>query len=111
MENRFERGWLFGGRYGCSSIDNGVGVVSDIVVEAGQETVQLIQDAGGEAHFVRADVSDMDDVASLVAAAVKQYGRLDFGINNAGIGSDWKRLADTQPELVPDAPAPAMERK
>ncbi len=73
-------------------------IVSDVAVEGGEETVQLIQDAGGEAHFIRADVSDMDEVAVLMAAVVAQYGRLDFGINNAGIGSDWKRLADYELE-------------
>ena len=69
-------------------------VVSDVAVEGGQETVQLIQDAGGEAHFVQADVSEENEVAVLVQTAVSHYGRLDFGINNAGIGSSWKRLAD-----------------
>lgn len=69
-------------------------IVSDVAVAGGEETVALIQEAGGEAHFVRADVSDVDDVAALVAAAVGRYGRLDIGINNAGIGSSWQRLAD-----------------
>lgn len=73
-------------------------IVSDVAVEGGEETVQLIQDAGGEAHFVRADVANADDIAALVEAALAQYGRLDFGINNAGIGSDWKRLADYELE-------------
>jgi NAD(P)-dependent dehydrogenase (short-subunit alcohol dehydrogenase family) len=73
-------------------------IVSDVAVAGGEETVQLIQDAGGEAHFVRADVSNVDDVAALVAAAVARYGRLDIGINNAGIGSNWKRLADYELE-------------
>jgi NAD(P)-dependent dehydrogenase (short-subunit alcohol dehydrogenase family) len=69
-------------------------IVSDIAVEAGEETVQLIRDVGGEAHFVRADVSDPEDVAALVQTAVARYGRLDYGINNAGIGSTWTRVAD-----------------
>lgn len=69
-------------------------IVSDVAVAGGEETVQLIQDAGGAAHFVRADVANAEDVAALVAAAVARYGRLDIGINNAGIGSSWQRLAD-----------------
>ena len=73
-------------------------IVSDVAVAAGEETVQLIRDAGGEAHFVRADVADADDVAQLVQTAVDRYGRLDIGINNAGIGSNWKRLADYEPD-------------
>ena len=73
-------------------------IVSDVAVAGGEETVQLIRDAGGEAHFVRADVADADDVAQLVQTAVDRYGRLDIGINNAGIGSNWKRLADYEPD-------------
>ena len=73
-------------------------IVSDVAVEGGEETVQLIKEAGGTAHFVRADVSNDADVAALVHTAVQQYGRLDIGINNAGIGSNWKRLADYELE-------------
>lgn len=73
-------------------------IVSDVAVETGEETVQLIQDAGGEAQFVRADVANVADVAKMVQTAVDQYGRLDIGINNAGIGSGWKRLADYEDE-------------
>lgn len=73
-------------------------IVSDVAVEGGEETVQLIQDAGGDAHFVRADVSAIDDVTALVQTAVDRYGRLDIGINNAGVGSSWQRLADYELE-------------
>jgi NAD(P)-dependent dehydrogenase (short-subunit alcohol dehydrogenase family) len=73
-------------------------IVSDVSVEGGEETVQMIKDAGGEAHFVWADVSNEGDVAALVQTAVETYGRLDIGINNAGIGSNWKRLADYELE-------------
>lgn len=73
-------------------------IVSDVAVEGGEETVQLIQDAGGEAHFIRADVAEMDEVAGLVQTAVERYGRLDIGVNNAGIGSNWKRLAEYELE-------------
>jgi NAD(P)-dependent dehydrogenase (short-subunit alcohol dehydrogenase family) len=52
----------------------------------GADTVQQIQGAGGEATFVRADVSNEADVAALVAAACALYGRLDLAFNNAGIG-------------------------
>ena len=69
-------------------------IVSDVAVAGGEETVQLIREAGGEAHFVRADVSNADDVVALVDTAVKQYGRLDIGINNACVGINWKRLID-----------------
>ena len=60
-------------------------VVSDIHVSEGEETVSMIHKAGGTAMFQRADVSNANDVAALVAGAVDQYGRLDCAVNNAGI--------------------------
>jgi NAD(P)-dependent dehydrogenase (short-subunit alcohol dehydrogenase family) len=50
----------------------------------GQETVRLIEAAGGAGRFVRADVSREADVAALMEAAVEGYGRLDCAVNNAG---------------------------
>lgn len=58
-------------------------VIVDIQREMGQETVSLIKDAGGEAIFVAADVSDESDVQAMVQVAVKTYGGLDYAMNNA----------------------------
>lgn len=60
-------------------------VVADVAVEGGEETVRLIQQRGGEAVFVKADVSRAAEVEALVARAVQTYGRLDCAHNNAGI--------------------------
>lgn len=60
-------------------------VVSDVTVDAGEETVSMIKKAGGEAFFVKADVSKAADVNALVAKAVEKYGKLDCAHNNAGI--------------------------
>lgn len=60
-------------------------VVSDVTVDGGEETVQMIKDMGGEAIFVKADVSKQAEVQALVDKAVETYGRLDFAHNNAGI--------------------------
>jgi NAD(P)-dependent dehydrogenase (short-subunit alcohol dehydrogenase family) len=60
-------------------------VVSDVVTDSGEETVRIIEDAGGEAIFVNADVSVADEVEALVKVAVETYGRLDCAHNNAGI--------------------------
>ncbi len=62
-------------------------VVSDVNAEGGAETVALIEAAGGKALFQRCDVSNGDEVKALVARAVKNYGRLDFAHNNAGINN------------------------
>lgn len=60
-------------------------VVIDVVQEAGEETVRLIKDSGGDAFFVKADVSKEADVKNMVKKAVEKYGRIDILFNNAGI--------------------------
>lgn len=60
-------------------------VVADMSEGGGRETVALIQAAGGEALFVKVDVTRAADVEAMVAAAVEQFGRLDILYNNAGI--------------------------
>ena len=73
-------------------------VVADIVVEGGQETVQQIEAVGGEAIFVKADVSQAADVEALVAKTVETYGRLDCAFNNAGIEGGVKPTIDCTEE-------------
>lgn len=60
-------------------------IVADVVVEGGEETMQMIREAGGEAIFVKADVSKAAEVEALINKAVETYGRLDCALNNAGI--------------------------
>lgn len=60
-------------------------VVSDVAVEGGEETVRGIEEAGGEATFIKADVSRAGEVQALAVGAVEAYGRLDCAVNNAGI--------------------------
>jgi len=63
--------------------------------EAGEEVVAAIRKEGGEASFVRADVSRACDVRASVCACVKKYGGLDCAFNNAGIdGTLMVPLAD-----------------
>ncbi len=50
-----------------------------------RETVDMIKSAGGTASFVRADVTDEDQVRAMVDFTVSEYGRLDCAFNNAGI--------------------------
>ncbi|MEH2390799.1 MAG: SDR family oxidoreductase [Nostoc sp.] len=51
----------------------------------GEETVNLIKQAGSEALFVKTDVAQVSEVEALVSKTVETYGRLDFAFNNAGI--------------------------
>jgi len=79
-------------------------VVAEIVEERGRETVSLIKDKGGEALFVRVDVSKVNDIQTGVEKAVENFQKIDILVNNAGIleykpflhitESDWDRLMD-----------------
>jgi NAD(P)-dependent dehydrogenase (short-subunit alcohol dehydrogenase family) len=69
-------------------------VVSDIDEKRGRETVRMIQNAQGEAAFVRTDVSKPGDCQALVDAALEKYGRLDIAFNNAGIGGEANPIAE-----------------
>ena len=60
-------------------------VVSDVDVQGGEETAQRIRQGGGQAVFVRADVSREAEVKRMVELAVAQFGRLDCAFNNAGV--------------------------
>ncbi|GIS94992.1 MAG: short chain dehydrogenase [Dehalococcoidia bacterium] len=61
-------------------------VVTDVNIEGGEETVQMIKESGGEAILVHADVSRPTDTEAMVNQAVKAFGSLDYAFNNAGIG-------------------------
>jgi NAD(P)-dependent dehydrogenase (short-subunit alcohol dehydrogenase family) len=52
------------------------------------ETVKIIESAGGEGFFVRADVSKSAEVQAMVAKAIERYGALNYAFNNAGIEGD-----------------------
>lgn len=73
-------------------------VIDDIRVEGGEETLRLIREAGGEAVFVKADVSKAAEVEAMVRTAMDTYGRLDCACNNAGIGEPLKRVHKTSEE-------------
>lgn len=79
--------------------------VVDVAEDGGMQTVQAIQDVGGEAAFYKADVSSEDDWMTLVADVVDDFGAIDFLHNNAGIEGaqaplieqteeDWDRVID-----------------
>ncbi len=59
--------------------------VADLNPATGQETVALIEAAGGRAFFVQADVSQADAVQTMLQKTVETFGRLDVLFNNAGI--------------------------
>ncbi len=79
-------------------------VVASRRIAEGEETVHQICERGGDAIFVRTDVSKDNDVRLLIDKTVDMFGNLDFAFNNAGgwiMGSlteqseeDWDRIMD-----------------
>ena len=67
-------------------------VLADIDTRGGQETMRLIKQAGGEAIFVKADVSRAEDVKNMVETAIQTFDRLDFAHNNAGIDGEFASI-------------------
>ncbi|MBW2339409.1 MAG: SDR family oxidoreductase [Deltaproteobacteria bacterium] len=77
-------------------------IVSDTVVEGAEETVSIIRKAGGEALFVKADVSKASEVQTMLEKTVESYGRLDCAYNNAGVAAS--------PHLIPDTTEEEWDR-
>ncbi len=69
-------------------------IVSDINEKGGAETVSMIKANGGEATFVKADVSDAAECEALIRQTIEHYGKLDIAFNNAGIGGEMNLIAD-----------------
>lgn len=60
-------------------------VIAEINPDTGRAAVQQIQDAGGNAFFVRTNVAEEAEVRAMVEATLAHYGRIDILFNNAGI--------------------------
>lgn len=80
-------------------------VVADVMDDGGTETVELIENEGGEAVFVHTDVTNANDIEQMVDTALDTYDQLDYAVNNAGIEgtsaptpelteADWHRVID-----------------
>ncbi len=73
-----------------------VGIV-DTNLEGAQETLSLVEERGGTAAVISADVGDFDQVSLAVDTFLKAFGRIDILANNAGVIS-LGRVEDTSPE-------------
>src|SRR3989338_5191628 len=60
-------------------------IVADWSEEGGQETVEQIKKQGGQAVFVKTDVSKQVDIENMVKVCLDNFGRVDILVNNAGI--------------------------
>ncbi|MGK9064981.1 SDR family oxidoreductase [Stutzerimonas chloritidismutans] len=69
-------------------------VVADLDETGGQACVEAILEAGGEALFVRCDVTRDDQVRGMLEQTIEAYSRLDYAFNNAGIEIEQGKLAE-----------------
>lgn len=60
-------------------------VIADVNTELGRKTAAEITAAGGKAQFVETDVANEQSIVTMVAAAVKAYGKIDILVNNAAV--------------------------
>lgn len=60
-------------------------VVADVDDRGGEETVSMISSNGGRAIYAHADVSNATECEAMIAAAEREFGKLDVLFNNAGI--------------------------
>lgn len=59
--------------------------VADIATDGAEETLALVQEAGGRGQVIRVDLSDPADVRAMVDSAIGGAGGLDTLVNNAGV--------------------------
>lgn len=79
-------------------------VIGDVLEAQGRETEGAIKAAGGEAVFVRLDVTKESDWRQAVGTAVSRFGQLNILVNNAGVSGggrvedvsleEWNRVMD-----------------
>lgn len=72
---------------------------SDIDAEAMDRVIDDINQKGGAAIGIKADISNSEDVHNLFDVGVKAFGRLDILVNNAGIMDNFFPVADLSEEL------------
>ncbi len=72
-------------------------VIANANAERGEEAVQKLREAGGEATFLQTDVSDVGQIKALVDKTVATYGKLDYAFNNAGV-APMKPITDMSEE-------------
>lgn len=74
-------------------------VVADLDEENGRAVAEEIVAQGGEAMFVKLDVTSRESVKSMVDAVMAKWGRIDVLVNNAGITADKTLLKMTEEQF------------
>jgi len=75
----------------------GAVAVLDVDADGAKQTCELIAEAGGQAFAATCDVADDEAVREAVDRTVREFGRLDFAHNNAGILGVQSKLVDLEP--------------
>ena len=65
---------------------------------AAKETVEMIENLGGEAIAVKADVRNREEVSVMVELAVEEFGSIDVLVNNAGVAGRYRSISDIDDE-------------
>ena len=63
-------------------------VIASRTQQTGADAVRAIQETGGQALWVKTDVSKAAEVEAMVKSAIDTFGRLDYAFNNAGSGGN-----------------------
>ena len=77
-------------------------VVADFNTESGKAVAEKINSSGGNAGFIKVDISDRDSVIKMVKEVIAKFSRIDVLVNNAGILEDetLKKMSDEQFDRV-----------
>ncbi len=73
-------------------------VIADMDVAGAEQTAADVRKLGRRAIAVKVDVTKKDEVVAMVDAALKEFGKIDIMINNAGVGTMPKPFVDTTEE-------------
>ncbi|MBD3271852.1 MAG: glucose 1-dehydrogenase [Elusimicrobia bacterium] len=73
-------------------------VVVDINEAGGIKTVDMIKKAGGEAVFIKANITILEQAQSMVTETVQRFGKLDCAVNNAGVEAKLGDMIETTQE-------------
>lgn len=71
-------------------------IVNDVNADNGERVAAGIRGTGGDAHFLRADVSRGADVAALLEGTIARFGQLDIVVNNAGVSHRNQSMLDVE---------------
>jgi len=77
--------------------DGAVTIITDILEDLGNAQARAIRETGGDAHFVAHDVTDAPSWDGVVEMVLREHGRIDCLVNNAGV-SQPLTIEETSPD-------------